>query len=351
MNRRARTHEPSAFTLVELLVSMLVLSIMVVLLTQMVGALRGAITRTTSQIGEFQEARAAFETMTRRIGQATLNAYDDLNPSAATGYARASELRFVSGNEQTLTNNANASTDAVFFQAPLGFSNQAVNAPMARLLNTCGYYIQFGSDAALRPGFLPPSFPQRWRFRLMELIEPTESLSIYNHTSGTDNATPPKSLSWSYSTYEWFQDAFNETPVPTHVLAENVIFLALLPMVAPQNVPSSQTVAPDGTSTILTTDYSYDTAPGAANMVAAAHNQLPPLVCVMMIAVDEKSYARYQASQGSSYPASLTMLQNQVLTKADYGSRKNDIDSVTKALNDNKVTYRIFTTTVPLTSH
>ena len=362
----SRSRSCAAFTLVELLVSMLVLSIMLVLLTQTVGSLRDTITRTTGAVGEFQEARGAFETMTRRLSQATLNTYNDLNPLStsigAANYVRASELRFITGNADALTGGTNSSTDAVFFQAPLGFSSASANAPLARLLNTCGYYIQWGSDAATtppspasRPSCLPTTVPLRWRFRLFEMIEPSENLSIYNYTSGPDQNKPKQSASWNYTGTQWFQSPLAASPVPAHVLAENVILLALLPMVAPQNAQYPPGGDKDGTSTDLTTNYNYDTSPtvpssGSAGS-ATAQNQLPPLVWVMMIAVDEKSFARYQATQGTNYPAALTMLQNGILTKADYTDRMQDVTSVTNALRANNIAYRVFTTAVPLSAH
>ena len=77
------SRKPTGFTLVELLVSMTVIAIMLIVLSQMTNALRTTISQTTSQLEEFRDARNAFETITRRIGQATLNAYDDLDPTAS----------------------------------------------------------------------------------------------------------------------------------------------------------------------------------------------------------------------------------------------------------------------------
>ena len=378
----------------EVLVSMTVLVILLVLLTQLTGTLRGVISRTTSGIEEFRGARDAFEVMTRRIAQATLNSYDDLNPalsgttgttSGANSYVRASELRFISGdagslltgqytvaNSSTSTtstfsagstypgSNAPYPTDAIFFQAPLGFS-QTQNASLTQLLNTCGYFIQWGSDQLLRPSFLPASIPYRWRFRLMEVVEPSEKLRIYNNgqggTSGPSSYLSTRSAAWDYASTDWFQyPALTEAPSPVHVLAENIIFLALLPMVAPQNASPSANPGPDGTSIDLAPGYFYDTTPNLVLPTGQApissslsqKNQLPPMLYVMMIAVEEKSFARYQAMAGTT-PPNLGLVG--ILTNSSYATRQSDVANVTTQLTNNKIGYRIFSIAVPLGAH
>ena len=119
MDRSRYTAVRRGFTLIELLVSMVVLIVLVVLLTQLINTLRGVISRTSTSIEEFRDARDAFETMTRRIAQATLNSYDDLDPTlagasvatTAAAYVRASELRFISGDAATLLKGAYTGAD------------------------------------------------------------------------------------------------------------------------------------------------------------------------------------------------------------------------------------------------
>ena len=356
MTPSRRAGRNTGFTLVELLVSMVVLSIMLVLLTQLTSSLRSVISRTTSSIDAFKEARDAFETMTRRIAQATLNSYDDLNPNSGgtKSYVRASELRFISGDAGTLIAgssypDSSYPTDAIFFQAPLGFSMVPQYASLAQILNTCGYFIQWGSDQTLRPSFV--SSPPRFRFRLMEVLEPSENLQIYNKTSGSSTTTPVRSASWYYTARDWFQyPVLTESPTPVHVLAENVIFLALLPMVAPQNATNPQGGALDGTSTDIASAYLYDTAPNVtANSPPYAQNQLPPMVYIMMIAVDEASFVRYQAINGTAMPTNLGL--SGILTNAAYTNRQQDVAQVTNALTAAKINYRIFSIAIPLGAH
>jgi uncharacterized protein (TIGR02599 family) len=404
MNQSRRFLRTGGFTLVELIVSMTVLGILLLLLTQLTSALRAAITQTTAGLQEFRAARSAFETMTRRLGQATLNAYDDLNPVLATAstanaaYSRASELRFVSGDAGSLilsgtndpypnpkttypytstssTTSAAYPTDAIFFQAPLGFSQAAPAATPApnglvQLLNTCGYYIQWSSDANLRPTFLPSSIPLRYRFRLMELIQPTENLSIYTYTSGPSSSDAAASNSWYYFGWDWFQTPLTSGNPPVHVLAEDVIFLALLPMVAPQNAQFPPGGDTDGTSTDIAPNYYYDSSPPlrkyqpqyplaseqSAMVAPYPQNQLPPLVKVVMIAVDDVSFSRYQAENGAAAPNDLglsistanPLTGNPILTYSDYKSRSADITYVTNILTQKKIAYRVFSAAVSL---
>ena len=382
-----RVRKLAGFTLVELLVSITVLAVILLVSSQIFNGMRTVISRTSNQIAEFREARGAFETMTRRISQATLNSYDDLDPATATtastgaasAYARASELRFISGDATTLIGSSGPTgtlphpTQAIFFQAPLGYSNVSSQSStsstsstnlvgLIQLLNTCGYFIEWNSDQSLRPAFLPASIPLRWRYRLMEMVEPTESLSIYNYTSGPDPAitTPPlQSKSWNYTGKEWFQNSLslplpssNQTPTgtrPVHAIASNVVFVALLPMVAPRDAKAvaGGTPAPDGSSTDIAPHYLYDTSV-KSGLVPDSRNQLPPLVRIVMIAAEEQSFARYQAAKGSADPSANLGLTN-ILTDASYDQRMKDIKQVTDALSAAKISYRVFSATVTLT--
>ena len=201
--RYSNKREQLGFTLVELLVSMLILVMLMIALVQITGTIQRTTSQTTAKIDQFREARDAFEAITRRLSQATLNTYNDIDPSNVVGgqYVRASELRFISGNAQTLIGSASSAshpTHAVFFQAPFGYVNDSSFAQMETLLNTWGFFIEWGSDANLRPSFLPTSIPLQWRFRLMEMAEPSDSLSVYKYTSGSNGANPPRSKSWTY---------------------------------------------------------------------------------------------------------------------------------------------------------
>ena len=394
----------AAFTLVEMLVSMAVLVLLVAILSELMSGLRQAIAGTTSQIGEFQSSRDAFETMTRRISQATLNSYDDQVPTSPTftltpqqlaqeglqnatltaGYLPASELRFVSGPAVNVINGGAPGTsqtsgtggqsDAIFFQAPLGYTSASGFTGLLNLLNTVGYFTQWGSDQYLRPGFLNQlNVPYRYRMRLMEMIEPSDHLTIYNDTSGPKTpGNPQYSNSWYYNGQDWFKTPMGNSNY-VHVIAENVILLVLLPMVAPQNAQNPVGGDTDGTSLDIAPNYYFNSSPYESGTSAATSNTqypmlpnlLPPMVYVLMIAVDEQSFSRFEKirsdGQPDQDPSSLLGMGNGTgtfLQKADYKSRwgtsttgsVGDIVAVETALTAAKINYRVYSAAVQLSS-
>ena len=68
-----RSPESRAFTLVELLVAMAVLTLIMLVLVSITNSTSVIWRSTTSEVEQFRAARNAFESMTRRISQATLN--------------------------------------------------------------------------------------------------------------------------------------------------------------------------------------------------------------------------------------------------------------------------------------
>jgi uncharacterized protein (TIGR02599 family) len=247
MKRRASR----GFTLVELLVSttiVLVITVMLVTATSQTGVLWS---RTKAKVEQFREARTGFDTLTQRLSQATLNTYWDYdNPTLPTKYQRRSELRFTSGQADTLLGPEGTNqrlTHCVFLHAPLGFTAVQTKAGavetdktgqgfrgLDNLLNCWGYFVQFGSDQNYRPSFLSGStIPLRWRFRLMEFALPTESLATYNLTSGGPSSGTPKA--YTFNKTDWFTQPLSQTVKggnngsTVHSLAENIIALIIMP--------------------------------------------------------------------------------------------------------------------------
>jgi uncharacterized protein (TIGR02599 family) len=313
-----------AFTLVELLVSMAVLSLILVVSLQMVNGVATLSNRTRARVETFQESRAAFESMTRKISQAMLNTYSDYkfpnndHTQPPINYIRQSELHFISGPGKNSagtglfqssaftsspTPNLQSTTHAIFFQAPQGYSAPLASAnepnivpALASLLNASGFFLSYDTDKNDRPIFLKTasadqSIPaERWRFRLLELQEPTESLQIYFNGSVASRL------------HDWYMVPLaNSTlpapsatlPVSTHLLAENVVALVILPLRSPR-----EALPPNNAPQQLAPQYLYDSRAylnsSSDPLAQLWQNQLPPLVKVTMVAIDEKSAARFQ---------------------------------------------------------
>ena len=290
-------------------VFIMLLGILVAITDSTLRSLRGA----RSQAEAFQSAREALDLISRRLSQATLNtylAYD--SPSSPTRYLRRSVLRFVIGPAAGFLGAGTGPGSAVFFQAPLGRATNNSNRQLNELLNTCGFFIRRGADAE-RPGIVPGA--ARSRYRLMELQTTSQDMSVYaasNHpaTYG-DWFTAPAAGNYS------------------RLVAENIVLLVLRPMKAG---------ATPGVREDLSTDYTYNSVLNASNnpQPATAH-QLPPFIDVTLVAVDEAGFAR----QGEPALDFSDLFLD--VTKYD-----TNMDAVAKRLQDAKLEYRDFRTSIAL---
>jgi len=357
------------FTLVEMLVSIVI----VILLVGMMLSISGSVNKTwhyaNLKIEEFKQSRQAFSTMTQRLSQATLNTYWGYNnPSNPQYYIRLSELRFISGpwNGQgsppgpQLTNGdpADYPTHAVFFQAPIGYTANSDYQGLNHLLNTWGYYIEFGSDQTSTPTFFQSLsyYAPRYRYRLMEMMEPSEDMTLYKHTSGYKTVPPPTTGSVlnceNYTTGEWYQDALNLSPVPAHVLAENVIALILSPQISPTDVanggpPFVYSIAPNYSynSHQSTTSISTGTTTGSTAK-STTQNDLPPTILVTMVAIDESSAQRLAAQNGTNPPTAISNAMAGLFTQAI--NYQSDLTALEDSLTKANVNYRVFTLNIKL---
>jgi hypothetical protein len=340
MAHRNRQSRRDAFTIVEVLVAAAVLLLIVVLLLNMVTQTSKTWKATTGKIEQFRDARDAFDTMTRRLGQATLNTYLDYdNPTNPTAYGRQSQLRFLSGPIATILPSVSLPTTnptmAVFFQAPTGYSTNSSNSILQNSLNTWGYFIEYGGDAGTKPGFLPSgSPPTRYRYRLMELMEPTENMSVYNYTTNSSLTNP-------YTGNDWITNSMLlTTNRPAHVVAENIIALILLPHLSPADLGTTY----DNSS--LAPSYNYDssrTSSLSTNGMLNPHNQLPPVIQVTLIAVDETSAIRSTTALQNITNNSPSGYGNLFTNAANFTT---DLAKIQTILTSNKINYRVFTTDV-----
>ena len=332
-----------SFTLLEMLVAMAVFSILAILIATMINETQRATLRVVGQGQSFQGARAAFEVVTRRLSQATLNTFWDYQYSSGgvvTNYFRNSNLEFVCGQTANLvpgTTAASYPTHAVFFQAPVGYSTNSITTgnPTAteglnNLLNACGFYIAFGSDSPNIPAFMTAlGVTGKYRYRLYQWEEPAEKLQVYDPNIG-----------WS-----WFQTPLSPTAPTdqTQVLAQNVIALIFLP---------KESVLQDPTGQALTTTYAYDsrstTSSGTSPLVPPpTYNQLPPEVDVILVAIDEPSAIRLAKQNGTTPPALIPTLAPPAFTVV--ANLASDLQSLQSNLQGLNVNYRIFRSTVKIT--
>ena len=346
-----------AFTLIELMLSTAVLALLMALMLTVVGQTQQIWVRSSGKVAQFQASRTAFEAMTRNLSQATLNTYYDLqfdSSGQTKGYSRNSDLHFVSGKAAQPkflgTNATNYPTHAVFFQAPLGQTAEMSGTgdtaakkyrTLSNLLSSVGYYVKWGKDQSLPPFITTALVPDRNRFRLMEVIQPAESFSV------ADTVRLPK-------TSDWIQTALGIKALPkstdpsapvgtqdsSRALAENVVALIILPKVSDK----------DSSTAFLAPNYEYDSRPAKGDgtpklrkdiadtdaQVLRQFNQLPPVVRVTMVAIDEPSAIRQQ-SYSATAPTWTDGLFDKCTREEDIATSLGDPD----APQTNTLIYRL----------
>jgi uncharacterized protein (TIGR02599 family) len=337
-----------AFTLLELLVSMAVLALFVLLLFAVTDGAFKLWRRTASDIAMFDTARAAFDTMTRRLSQATLNTYLDYynaqwqrrSPTdtnfTPSRYGRASDLGFYSGPAADIVG-SNAQGHGVFFFAPLGFVDSDVNfADLPNLLNAVGYYVEWGEDVS-KPDFLG-NLPTKNRFRLIERVQPSQ-----NFTGYPDFTNPAVAKDGG----EWIAPSVLSASSQKNVLADNVLALIIRPELPVQD--ARLLFGSSATPESITADYIYDSWAGQNRSFqpeAAQFAQLPPMLRVVMIAVSEADVERL-VGFSTTPPAALRISNNLLSNPSQLGEF---LDSVTAQLTEAGVQHRIFNQVIPLRS-
>ncbi len=298
-------------TLVEVMAAIAVLSLLLVVLVSATNLISATTKQATSTVDAFAAARNGFDILSQRLSQATLNTYWDYydangnrrnltNTSFVPAtYGRASDLQFLVVQNSQMA----GCGQEIYFQTPESFSTTSSYRESHGLLNACGYYVRYGSDATFAPSMMTQVNPvthqtpaSRWRYRLMQALQDTTGFLVYTNA-------PSDQQSWATTT---LAGASASQP-----LADNIIALIVWP-----RLPAVD----DSTGTNLTPNYLYDsqanTSPNPANnppQVITA-NQLPATVQVTLLAIDEPSAARMD-THSSTPPAIITSaLQNKFTT-------------------------------------
>jgi uncharacterized protein (TIGR02599 family) len=333
-----------AFTLVELLVATALMTLLLLFLVTMTDSTAKTWRYASSKTEQFQEARVAFEAMTRRLSEATLNTYWDIEyvkvgkpeVEIPNRYIRQSELRFISGPMRNLTRKQTYPTHGVFFQAPAGFVEDTTNkGAMTNLLNTSGFFLEISDQDPSLPQFLQGTVPKSRRSRLMEFKEPSEKLSVYR-------SADPKNRDW------FTTPLFSSTP-PVRRLADNVVALVILPKLTPQDELARVGSPP------LAPAYFYDSTTNNPDPNINPKNQLPPVLQVTMVAIDELSASRLALQFPTSADLGLetgklfndsTKLEDKA--EGPPADREGDLTKFQSSLSGLNLTYRVFTTNVSI---
>lgn len=318
------------FTLIELLTAMTILSVMLLLLSQLLDQVQKTWNYSEGRVTQFREARVAFDLMTKSLSQATLNTYWDYEygqNNMVKDYKRQSELHFLTlrGDQLGNTDDGQVTGHAIFFQAPLGFSNQYRN--LNNLLNARGYYLLFGPDTRFKPRIVQAE-PQ-YRFRVMEYRPPAEDNQIY--IDGDEERQ--RDMTPDYQ--KWYRDRLERFSNP---LAENIVALVISPR------DTMEEVGDTGSDTFsrIAPEYLFDSN---KHTDPRYQQQLPPLVRVTMVAIDEASAIRLEAQHGRSMPP----LVPSALFR-DTRRFESDIETLKQHLTEQNVNHKVFSTMVALRS-
>jgi uncharacterized protein (TIGR02599 family) len=328
----------SAFTLVEVLVSMVILAMMMLIITSVIGQAQKSWRAASSRVTQFREARQAFDTVTRNLRQATINSYRDyyygggthapstmLEPPA--GIKVWAELGIKFDRASQMVNGVGGAVNlpghAVMFQAPLGKTAQALYDPLKNLLCARGYFVMFGSDSDYLPRKLAARLQPRYRYRLMEYQPNTENNSVYGPTLG-----------------EWTSIDYSKEQNVIHPVAENVVVMALgATFVTTQtNSNSTPDLASDSTNQI---EFKYDSYVEGGGLGTAY--RLPRSVQVVMVAIDEESASRMAQQMGNAAP-NFAGAAGASFTNPT--SLKDDLEKLTRYMQEKRMNYRVFSSSV-----
>lgn len=333
----------AAFTLVEVMVATTILVLLLGILLSITNSIGTTVGRTSARIDAFAGSRSTFDLVGRRLSQATLNTYWDYdNPLDPSVYLRQSDLQFL-----VVQNTQNSGYgQELYFQSPLTYSGDPTVRTTSGLLNACSFYVQYGGSSGFRPGTEAAS-PERFRYRLMQGVQPTDALSIFH-------ASPPSrsnSAAWiSYWNDYWadhtWTDPLNNrgagglAPSVTPLI-DNVIAFIVWPRL---------TVSDDASGEDLTTNFQYDSKKSAwpsssADKQPVTANQLPPAVQVTMILISEASAQRLNTD--SSTPPKI--IEDALAGRFDEVSKyEDDLKDVSDELSKNHIEFQVLNTTVAL---
>jgi uncharacterized protein (TIGR02599 family) len=339
------------FSLVEVLVSMVILSMILLVITSVIGKTQQAWKSTTATLSQFREARQAFETVSRELRQTTIKTWVDYNGFGAVIGSQPSEptkrgvggLRLGQANS-IVTGLGSASElpgSGVVFQVPGGLTQSAASVFQPLKWSMCkrAYFVRFSDDSSYLPAGLVDRLPARFRYRLIEFSPPTEENDLFG-TGGSGNAGAPW-MQVSSSAANSTATAGGQPVSRLRVVADNII--AMVMAASPRRAAIGGTVTNLAQSRNPFLQYTFDSA--APQMVNGfnMNQSTPGLIRLIMVAVDDESAARMIV--GNSSP--------DILNRAGAGftapaNIESDLNTLREYLAAQRYNFRIFTSDVYL---
>ncbi len=331
------------FTLVEVMVATTILVLLLGILLSITNSIGTTVGRTSAKIDAFSGSRATFDLVGRRLSQATLNTYWDYdNPLDPTVYLRQSDLQFLVTQN---TQNPGYGQE-LYFQSPLTYSGDPTVRTTSGLLNACAFYVQYGGSSGFRPG-TEAAAPERFRYRLMQAVQPTEELKIFaaSPPARTNNAAWAAYWNTFWSAHAWTDPLENQgtsglAPAVTPLI-DNVIAFIVWPRLP---------VSDDAGGEELTANFQYDSKKNAwpasvTDKQPVTANQLPPAVQVTMILISESSAQRLDTDSKTPPGIIEGALSGRFDNVSDY---QTDLKAVSDELANNHIEFQILNTTVAL---
>jgi len=326
-----------AFTLIELLAATAVFVVLLGIILAVTNSVSATIRHATAGLEASSAARTGFDLMNRYLSQATLNPYWDYdNPLAPRYYLRQSDLQFIIRQN---TKNAGYGQE-IYFVTPEAYSKSTSFRSTRGLMNACSAFVQYGSSKDFQPSGVGN---EKYRYRLMLGLQPTEDLSVFNkpaRQSGQTDAAYRSTIQQYWDEAKWLLPVSNSSDgTAVTPLIDNVIALIAWPRLPYVEDDKGLDLSTDGT-------FSYNSQANAMTTPQAiTANQLPPVVELTMIVISETSAARLDRGSSAAPTEIESALAGRFTTIAQY---QEDLDAVSKALADKGIDFKIFTVALPL---
>lgn len=362
-HRPLRHPSTCGLTLLELLLSMALLSVVMIIIASAIATMQNTWMRVREKSDEYRGARMALDSMTRNLRQATLDARwvpvteesDTPTSGIEPAYKRVSNLHFVCGPSNTLLEDGTTVGHAVFFQGPFGEQARDRNSGAESLpkheqltdtLSSWGFFVEYATDTFERPDFLRQSqvrVPPRRRFRLMEFRQPSDELKLFELDT---SKVPPQPKMDFYSSrselYQWFRTPLSSGDTrkrKVSVLAENVLACIITPFDPSKGESDQFKIARDSVYDTRLAQYQQE----AVGPDSTLH-RLPPALRLTVVMTSEDSWRRLSDAETDSTASQLRTAVNARFK--DPERFEQDLDALEAELNRIKMRYRIFTTNI-----